>query len=112
MKPKVIHGALGEKWRKVTGLDLVTLLYHLHKAAETKDIGFEDANNTLDQMSRKLRRVHAWINQSDVESVLWSCNLMDEKGEFWSPRGETLDAFLKRVAPEGFHKVYNTIKEK
>jgi len=97
---------------KIKAIDVVVLLYHLYKGAELKNVGFEDASNTLPHITGQLD-YPCYLSKSLIESCLWSCNLMNELDYFWHPHNLTFDQYLKRVIPEGakFHKMYNLILE-
>lgn len=97
---------------EVKALDLMVLLYHAHRAATDPLIGYEDANTTIDELTRKL----TFRNKFDVqhlESALWSCNLMDEKGQFWSPFGLSFKDWVVKAFPGySFDTTYNTLEKK
>lgn len=76
------------------------------------EVGFEDANQTIEALCAKLN-MKVTVRESDVESALWSCNLLSEKRRFWHPKGLTFDEFLSKLLPgASFDKMYNVIKEK
>lgn len=84
------------QWIKVRVLDVVVMLDHICRGAEHSEVGFEDANNTLDNLTHQLSK-EVWLKRSDVESALWSCNLLDEQGHFRHPRGGTFQEWVKRL---------------
>lgn len=89
-------------------IDIMVLLDHVRLGASMPDVGFEDANQTYDSMLRKLNKVIA-LPVSDVESALWSANLLDERGKFSHPEGLTFDEFVSKLKKdtETFNKNYN-----
>lgn len=87
---------LSRKGRKVTLLDLLTLLYHVREGAQTPEVGFLDANNTIQTLTKKLNR-KTWVGLDALESALWSCNLMDEVGKFHDYKGRSFDQLLKDI---------------
>ena len=96
---KVTPGFLAKKggrWRSVRLLELAVLLYHAHIASQDTDVGFEDANESLDNISRRLNK---WIymDPAIIESALWACNLLNEKNKFSHPRGLTFDQFVDKI---------------
>lgn len=102
----------GGQWRKVTLLQLAILLFHVHRGATDDQVGFEDAQETLDTLTRKLNRpVHS--NPVLLESALWSANLLDEQGKWWHPHGLTFDEFVVQLLGRKvkFDKIYNLIEE-
>lgn len=102
----------GGKWRTVRLLDFVTLLDNIYRAAEDGEIGFEDAGDTIDTLTRKLNK-KVLIDPGTLEGALWSCNLMDEKGKFWHPRYKTFDEWVKQLlGQDHFNKIYNLIEKK
>lgn len=100
------------KYRKITLMDLLTLLWNVRAGAKTDDVGFLDADNTLQSLTKKLNR-KVWVDQSSLESGLWSCNLMAEVGKFQDLRDRTFETFLKDVlGATGYHRFYCLIEEK
>lgn len=95
-------------------LDVATLLLHIHWGAQDEDVGFEDADRTLDQMTRTMCKRTLPLKKDVLESALWSCNLLSEKGQFWSPRGETFQEFVHRLLKPhkgDFDEFYNWIND-
>lgn len=102
----------GRKRIAVRLLDLVTLLHNVHEGARYPEVGFEDARETLQSLSRKLGGATK-VDPGALESALWSCNLMSESGRFWDSQGRTWDEFLRDVlgSPAKFNKQLNLIKD-
>lgn len=95
---------------KVSILNLAVLLYNIHKGAAHDKVGFVDADNTLNSLTRSLEGQIS-VPTTDLESALWSCNLMCENEEFWHPRDETFNQFVKSVLKGlRFDKKYNIIE--
>ena len=92
LKPKF----LSRKSYEVSLLDLLTLLYHVREGAMTPEVGFLDANNTIEALTKKLNR-KTWVSQEALESALWSCNLMDEVDKFHDYSGRNFEQFLKSL---------------
>ena len=95
-------------------LDVATLLVHVRWGAQDDEVGFEDADRTLDQMTRTLNKKTVSLRKEVLESALWSCNLLNEKGQFWSPLDETFQEFINRLLkPHGseFDEFYNWIND-
>lgn len=104
---------------KLDAVDIATILYHVHRGVKTEAVGFEDCERTIRQLTAELSPQKLRVQQGPLESGLWSCNLMDEAGQFWSPTGESFDAFINRVLryaphdaqPWAFDKFYNLLKK-
>ena len=106
---------------RVNLLDLAVLLYHIHRGAQLEhSVGFEDCDYTLSQLTKELSPCRAEVDQATLQSALWSCNLMDEVGEWDSPTGEDFDSFLARLlkfAPKDpssrltYDKFYNLLSK-
>jgi len=105
---------LNKRYRKITVLEAVVLLTNMFNGAKHKNVGFEDSNNTMDDFITRLGKRRMWIEESMLESALWSCNLMDENQKFWHPKGYTFDQFVQGALPPQvrFNKKYNFIEEK
>lgn len=94
--------------------DVVTLLVHCYWAIEDEEIGFEDADYSFKEIHRKLCKKSIQLPKSAIESALWCCNMLDERNEFWSPRGESFREFVTRLLKdyEGeFDYFYNWIDD-
>ncbi len=96
MKAPLKPQFLSRKGRRITLLDLLTLLYHVHEGALAPEVGFLDANNTIQSLTKKLNR-ETWIENSTLESALWSCNLMNEVEKFRDYKGRSFDDLLKSI---------------
>jgi len=99
---------------RISLLDAVVLLYHVHRGAKTEGVGFEDCDRTLEYLTRSLAQFKYTVSQSALESALWSCNLMDEQGEFWCPEGKSFDDWIKNftVNDYKYDKFYNVMEER
>lgn len=102
---------------RLSMLDLATLLYHVHRGAQLETVGFEDCERTLQQLTEELAPKKRLVSRGALESALWSANLMDEAGSFWSPIGESFDRFVRRLLREAtpderleFERFYNQIR--
>ncbi len=102
----------GGQWREVRLLDLAVLLLHVHMGAKEEQVGFEDAQESIDTLTRKLNK-KVFIDPALLESCLWSCNLMDEANKWWHPRDRTFDEFVRDVLGSSgeFNKIYNIIEK-
>lgn len=99
------------KQRPLRTLDLAILLNNVFMAASDPEIGFEDANETLDSLVRKMNH-EIQMDLSLLEAALWSCNMLKEKDKFWHPRGLTFRQFVKELFPnERFSEIYHMLEE-
>lgn len=91
--------------------DVAVLFANLHKAIHDPLVGFEDADRTLTEMELALRR-YVPMRIDVIESALWAANLLNEKGDFFHPRGYAFDEFLAKLLPDrSFDKVFNTVED-
>lgn len=99
---------------QLTVLDIVVLVYHVTRGAKHPSVGFEDANRTKQDLIHRLARDRTSLPKPLLESALWSCNLMNEMGEFWSPNDESFRAYVRRILKddEVFNEIYNLILKK
>jgi hypothetical protein len=86
----------GRQLRAVRLFDVAVLLLNIQKGAATPDVGFEDADRTIEEITRRLEK-RVLIDPSLLESALWSCNMLSERGEFAHPEGKDIQAFVKDV---------------
>lgn len=99
-----------EEAERVDLLDLSTLLYNVWVVAKDKKIGWDDAELTLNDITFELKRI-CKVRTTRVESALWACNMLNEKGRFWDIKGRNFDQFAKSIAPgKVFDKDYNYFK--
>jgi hypothetical protein len=92
--------------------DLAILILMVHKGSQEERVGFEDCSETLESLTRKLD-VLVNVEQSSLESALWSANIMNDIGKFWHPEGLSFDEFTKSVAGKHkFDKRFSTIERK
>lgn len=82
--------------KTVKALDLAILLYHVHRGAQHNEVGFEDAQESLESLTKALNKEIS-IPLQNLESALWSANLLDENNEFWHPEGLTFDEWVKKA---------------
>lgn len=82
------------------------LLDNIYRANQDSEIGFEHAVKTIEDLVAPMEAARVELNLTDIESALWSCQLLDEKGAFWHPQGKTFDEFLKEISEEEFNKFY------
>jgi lantibiotic modifying enzyme len=100
----------GRPWRQLKLQDVVTLIHNVKVGASHKGVGFEDALETYQSLMKKLEH-KVLVDPSVLESALWSCNLLNEHGEFWDCKGESFDDFTKRIlGKDGFNKFFNVIE--
>lgn len=106
---------------RVSGLDIATLLALVVQGARREDVGFENADSSLDRLKKILSGKHQKLRQSTLEGLLWSANLMEEAGAFWSPVDDDkdrFDNFVKRILRDsghnnvGFDRRFNLIVER
>lgn len=96
----------------ITALDAAVLLMHVIKGIADKDVGFEDADKTYEQIRNDLNKMFM-INKDAVESALWSCNLLNEQGRFNHPDLLSFDGFVAKMAPKKtFDPLRNLLESK
>lgn len=75
-------------------LDLAVLLCNVFRAAQSSDIGYNDAEMSL----RRLKK-ECWMTKrlpvELVEKLLYCSNMLDEDGKFWHHEGKSFEQFLK-----------------
>lgn len=98
-----------KKWHKARLFDLMVLIANVWMANEDQNIGFEDADQTINELTQKMN-YEVWTKMEDIESALWACNLLDEKGKFWHPRKYGFEEFVKvLLGHRTFNRVYNLV---
>jgi hypothetical protein len=92
---------------RVTMLDVACLLALAIQGSKHEDVGYEDLNVSLERLKQVLGTHPQRLKKSTLEGLLWSANLMDEAGEFWSPYGEGtegFDRFVRRLLDNSGHQ--------
>lgn len=99
--------------RAVNLFQAAVILSNLAIARKDKDVGFEDADRTYDEVIDAFTRGGTVsVKQEVLESALWACNLLDERGKFFHPSGKSFDRFLKLLLSrqERFNRDLNFIE--
>lgn len=97
----------------VSTIDLAILIANLHFASQDPQIGFEDADRTLTDLLKEMKRFVP-IRLGVLESALWASNLSHEKGKFFHPTDEAFGTFVSKMLEPSyrFDPVLNLIEEK
>jgi hypothetical protein len=74
------------------------LLDHVSRGAAHPQVGFEDAAMTKKQLHNAL--IGRAVRLEALESALWSCNLLDELGQFRHTIG--FREFVATLTPPGY----------
>jgi hypothetical protein len=110
IKRKKSDNAVDTRIRWISVLELVVILDNVYEASKDKNIGFEDPRETLFSFLFRMNRAIRMYTE-DLESGLWSCNLLAEKGKFRHPKGWSFDEFVsKMLRGDTFNKDYNYIE--
>lgn len=98
----------------LTLMDLLILLGNLHRGNEDKNVGFEDTDRTVWELTHTLNRKLS-LPMGVVESALWSCTMNFEKNKFWHPGGTPFKSWLARLLKHSdmdYDQIYCTISKK
>jgi hypothetical protein len=58
--------------------------------------GWQDVNKSYDRFKYCFDRV-VKVGVNDLESALWSANMMAERDGFWHPEGKNIKEFVKGI---------------
>lgn len=97
----------------MNAMQLLTMLHNVCEGASTPGVGYEDADIPYKTFLARLALTIA-VPIEDVESALWSCNLMNEQKKFWHPDKKKFDEFLGGLKLENyvFDRKFNTLDRK
>lgn len=96
----------------ISVLDLAVLLFYVHRGAADNEVGFVDARESLETLTRELNKA-LYVDPTMLESAIWSSNIMDEQGKFWHPEGLTFDEWVRRIANGAkYNRVYGLFESK
>jgi hypothetical protein len=99
----------GGQWRPIKLVELVTMLHNVWEGSRQELVGFEDARETINSLTKRLNK-SVVVDPNLLESCLWSCNLMNEQGKFWDCRGRNFEEFLREALPGAkLDPFYNTL---
>jgi hypothetical protein len=99
-------------------LDLVTLYVNLMLAKQHKEVGYQDINMSIKKLNFEMTQVKKWMKHSELESLLWACQQMDELGLFWNAtEGVPFKTFVNKLLNYKqtelyFNEVYSWIHKK
>ena len=93
-------------------VDLAVLLYHLHKAANHKEVGNGETTLSINELNAHLNK-KLTMPKYLIESCLWACNMLDEMDDFHHVNGLTFKQTVNRIKPRGvvFNYTYNWFEE-
>lgn len=97
----------------ISAIELLVLLKGVMDAAKHPDIGYADPHFSLEQLIERYNRKDVSISVADLESCLWSLNMLTELNiPIWHPEKRSFDGFLTKMIdpPFYFDKHYNVIK--
>jgi hypothetical protein len=101
----------GPQFFPITVSDIVTLIHNIKEGSKNNNVGYEDANTPLAMLIKYLERKPVYIRKDNLESALWSCNLMDEDGKFWDHSDRKFEEVLKSMhLHKRFNRQYNTVE--
>lgn len=94
--------------------DLAVVLNNLMLAANDKDVGFEDADRTYNQLKANLS-IKVEIPIELLESALWASTMLDEQNKFCHPERKKYNEFTKDLLTHTdfkFNRTYNILEVK
>lgn len=94
--------------------DLAVILFNLMKGWRDRQIGSEDAMRTYYSIRNNID-LQTKIPVELMESALWTCTMLDERGKFEHPDQLSYEAFLKKLffkTNKKLNKKYNYLESK
>ena len=90
--------------------DILVLINNLVRAKKNPLVGYVDCQHSYNELLQKMH-FYVYLQRTEVESLLWSCNLMNEIGMFEHPDDISFNTFLSRIIPRNhkFDKYFNLI---
>lgn len=100
------------KIRKIRAVDFYGLVYATMQAMQDPRIGFEHVSKTPQEFFAGLQKELISVRVSDLEPLLYSANMLNERESFSHPLGEDFDTLLKHVLfpKEKFNRELNIIE--
>lgn len=97
---------------RVSLFNVMVLMYNLYLGLAEEEVGYEDAEQPLRDLEKSLDNF-VYISLENLESLLWSSNLLDEIDKFNHPKGLTFRQFVRQLAPKNtrFDYTYNLFRE-
>lgn len=110
--PKLNFPGLNQdRLRYATLGQLAVLLWHLYRCANDPDIGYLDANVSLEDLIKKRLNKRVVVSKRDMEAMLWAANMADQHGFFWSPDNKKFTEFIQPLlySNEAFDRTWNIL---
>lgn len=107
-----------EELFEVNLLQLLVLAANVVKARTLPDeVGYLDWDQPFFTFLNRLERRGATMKQSELESALSACNMLDECGEFFNVNSDDLDSFINKLMNHKrrrkyFDHVYNQVHDR
>lgn len=111
MSAKEVH-LNSRKVRRIRPVDFYGLVAAALQAAANPKIGFEHVSKTQAEFFQNLETGYITISYRELESLLYSANMLSEREAFIHPLGLTFDETLGKVLfpKEKFNKDLNIIE--
>lgn len=100
--------------RKLSLMQAAILIFNMARAVRNPNVGWEDQFNGITEVKAYMRRGKIEIKTGLIESLLWACNLLNERKEFIHPEGGDFITFANSFAKRGevFDRLYNVFERK
>ena len=96
-------------------MDVLVMLYALHRADSVPALHNIDADQTVEELSALLNK-SVLVNKKTIESGLACVNMLNELGLYYHPQGRSFATMLDRMFRGSrnytFNRSYNLIMEK
>jgi len=101
-----------ERNYRISLLQLSTLMMNVYLARSVDEIGWQHARQTFENYYKEMD-ITTRISQSNLETALWACTMLDEQGRFWHPDQNKLRPFVRSILnpDERYDYYYSLIKE-
>lgn len=103
---------------EVNLLQMLVLAANVVKARTLPDkAGYLDWDKPFFKFIHDLEQRGTTMRQSELESALWACNMLDECGEFFNVNSDDLDIFINKLMNykrrrKYFDHVYNQVHDR
>lgn len=94
----------------VQAIDLGILYANLFLANADPEIGYEHANAPRKRFIKRINRI-VRIRRADLESLLWSANMLFEKGKFFHPENKEFKKFVSSFQLGEYDYDFNYFKD-
>lgn len=106
-----VHSKFSSPQFGINIMEFLVLMVNVIKARQLSDeVGYVDYYMKFERLLLKAEKHGLSIHQPELEALLAAANFLDERGEFWNYKDQSLMEFVNAlINPHAKHKYFNVI---